>query len=189
MPDPIRILIVDDHVMVAQGLQRLMDMDPRLIVTGCATTLTEARSLAAQLKPQVIVLDRRMPEGNAVPFVQELRDLAGGAKVIVLTGSGPSYRQEALDHGADLFLGKEAASDVIVEATVRLVSWEDRVPQGVLTEREQDVARLVSSGRSNKEIAETLGISLNTVKTHLKHIVTKLDVRDRVGVALAWRGR
>jgi len=187
--DPIRVLIVDDHVMVAQGLQRLMDLDPRLLVSGCATTLREARSLSVQLKPQVIVLDRRMPEGNAVPFTQELRDLAGGAKVIVLTGSGPGYRQEALDFGADLFLSKEAASDVIVEAIVRLVSWEDRVPQAVLTEREQDVARLLSSGSSNKEIADTLGISLNTVKTHLKHIVTQLDVRDRVGVALAWRGR
>ena len=86
MVDAIRVLVVDDHVMVAQGLQRLMDLDARLQVSGCATTLVEARSLAAQLKPQVIVLDRRMPEGNAVPFIEELRALAGGAKVIVLRG-------------------------------------------------------------------------------------------------------
>lgn len=174
--------------MVIAGLTRLLEMEDSIRVVGSAATLSEGLSLCERQQPDAVILDLRLPDSKGAQEVARVRRQLPESKIVVLTGFGDAAREEAMAYGADAFLTKELASEAITQTLRRLCPD----PIGIrnrsdLTPRERDVARLVAKGMTNMEVADSLSLSLNTVKTHLKSILSKLGYRDRVELALRYR--
>ncbi|GGQ08768.1 response regulator [Streptomyces roseolilacinus] len=214
MSAPLRVLVCDDHALIRAGLSTIIDAQPDLAVAGECGDGRTAVELAGRLRPDVVVMDVRMP---VLDGIEATRLLAGAGvehpvKVLVVTTFNlDEYVYEALRAGASGFLLKEAPPDRLLhgirtvatgaalldpEVTRRLVGrFAARIrpaeggPQAVpLTPRELQVLRLIADGLSNSEIAARLVISHETVKTFVSRILTKLDLRDRVqAVVYAYR--
>ncbi len=209
MPSPIRILIVDDHAVVREGLRAFLALQDGLEIVGEAADGEEAVRQAERLEPDVILMDLVMPKLDGVGAMRELRKLGGRGsnfRVIVLTSFLEDDRLlPALEAGAAGYLLKNAqpselaravraahAGEAIIDPTVaaRLVEAlsdrqrTDGARQAQLTARERDVLGLIARGRSNKRIALELGISEKTVKAHVGHVLAKLGVSDRTQAAL-----
>jgi NarL family two-component system response regulator LiaR len=199
---PIRVLIADDHGVVRQGLRMFLGSDPEFEIIGEASDGAEAVSLARELRPDVVLMDLRMPVMDGVRATAAIRRAAPDTEVVVLTAvleDAPVI--EAVRAGAIGYLLKDtdahelrraikaaAAGQVQLspEAAAYLVR-EVRTPDrsaGPLTERETEVLRLLAQGQSNKEISQTLNIGEQTVKTHVSHILEKLGVPSRTQAAL-----
>ncbi|MFF0868143.1 response regulator [Nonomuraea sp. NPDC050227] len=205
----IRVLIADDQQLVRTGFQMILDAQPDMEVVAAVADGAEAVAEARRLRPDVCLLDIRMPKLDGLEVT---RVLAGpGVEnpmrvVIVTTFDLDEYVYGALRAGATGFLLKDSGPTLLIEAvraaaggdalvspsvTVRLLQHLTQPrraaepPNGPLTERELDVVRLVARGRTNQEVAAELFVSLSTVKTHLGSIQAKLGVRNRVGIA-AW---
>ncbi len=203
----IRVLIVDDQALVRAGFAMILGAEPDIEVIGEAENGLEAIRETKKLKPDVVMMDIRMPEMDGITATAEL---CGGhideecPKVIILTTFDlDDYVYDALRAGASGFLLKDTPPDDLAEA-IRIVTRGDallspsvtrqllqeftRTPaspqpaEGLkdLTEREEDVLRQLARGLSNAEIADELFVSETTVKTHVSHILTKLELRDRV---------
>jgi DNA-binding NarL/FixJ family response regulator len=200
----VRVLVVDDQEIVRAGFSALLDGQPDLEVVGQASNGAEAVELAGQLIPDVILMDVRMPVLDGLAATREI--LAGVApgetpRVIMLTTFDlDEYVYDALRAGASGFLLKHSSPDELA-AAVRIVAAGDALlapsitrrlvedfakvqpvlpaTAGGLTPRETDVLRLIARGQSNREIAATLVLAEQTVKTHVSRILTKLDLRDR----------
>ena len=188
----IRVLLADDHPPLRAGLAAIFQAQPDFQIVAQAGSGTEAVALAAREKPDVCVLDLRMPGGDGVETTRALTARDPGARVLILT----TYDHEedifrALEAGARGYLLKDATSEELL-AAVRLVHKGERhLPPAIaarlaerlihpaLTPREMDVLRLVARGRSNKEIATAMFVTEETVKTHVKALFHKLDVHDR----------
>ncbi|MEU1945132.1 response regulator transcription factor [Streptomyces sp. NPDC020125] len=205
---PIRVLIADDQAMVRTGFRLILDSQPGIEVVGEAADGAECVELARRHRPDVSLVDIRMPKLDGL---EATRLLAGPGVaqplrvVVVTTFDQDDYVHTAIRNGACGFLLKDAGPELLVEAvrsaarggalvspaiTVRLLrQWASRPGAATgtnpLTGRELDVARLVAVGRTNQEICGELHLSLSTVKTHLSNIQTKLAVRNRVEIA-AW---
>ncbi|MFE2441506.1 response regulator [Stenotrophomonas sp. NPDC087984] len=205
---PIRVLIADDQAMVRTGFRLILDSQPGIEVVGEAADGSECVELARRHRPDVSLVDIRMPKLDGL---EATRLLAGPGVaqplrvVVVTTFDQDDYVHTAIRNGACGFLLKDAGPELLVEAvrsaarggalvspaiTVRLLrQWASRPGAATganpLTGRELDVARLVAVGRTNQEICGELHLSLSTVKTHLSNIQTKLAVRNRVEIA-AW---
>ena len=210
---PIRVLVADDQQMVRTGFRMIIDAQPEMEVVAEVADGVEAVEGARRLRPDVCLLDIRMPRLDGL---EATRILAGPGVadplrvVIVTTFDLDEYVYGALRGGASGFLLKDSGPALLVEAvqaaargdalvspsiTVRLLSHiaaertapapGTRAPAEALTERELDVVRLIARGRTNTEIAEELFVSLSTVKTHLGNIFAKLGARNRVEIA-AW---
>ncbi|MEU6714225.1 response regulator [Nonomuraea purpurea] len=205
----IRVLIADDQQLVRTGFQMILDAQPDMEVVAAVADGAEAVSEARRLRPDVCLLDIRMPKLDGLEVT---RVLAGpGVEnplrvVIVTTFDLDEYVYGALRSGATGFLLKDSGPTLLIEAvkaaaagdalvspsvTVRLLQHLTQprraaLPSNeLLTDRELDVVRLVARGHTNQEVAAELFVSLSTVKTHLGSIQTKLAVRNRVGIA-AW---
>ncbi|MFJ3509320.1 response regulator [Streptomyces luteogriseus] len=204
----IRVLIADDQEMVRMGFRLILDAQPGIKVVGEAADGAACVELARRLRPDVCLVDIRMPKLDGLDVT---RALAGPGVhspmrvVVITTFDQDDYVHTALRNGACGFLLKDAPPTLLTEAvraaargdalvspaiTVRLLkelSTTRPEPDVAcpLTERELDVARLVAVGRTNQEICEQLVISLSTVKTHLANIQQKIDARNRVEIA-AW---
>ena len=200
----IKVLVVDDQAMVRAGFSALLDAQPDLEVVGQAANGAEAVDLAAEKAPDVILMDIRMPVLDGLAATRRI--LAGATpgeppRVIVLTTFDlDEYVYDALRAGASGFLLKHSSPDELA-AAVRVVAAGDALlapsitrrlvedfarlrpvlptTAAELTPRETDVLRLVARGQSNREIAATLVLAEQTVKTHVSRILTKLDLRDR----------
>jgi DNA-binding NarL/FixJ family response regulator len=205
----IRVLIADDQEMVRAGFRAIIDAQPDMEVVADAPDGVIAVSEARRLKPDVCLFDIRMPRLDGLEATRTLLAGANGTGpriVVVTTFDTDEYVYGALRSGATGFLLKDSGPTLLVEAvraaasgeslispsvTVRLLErLTEPVPEGpkashVLTERELDVVELVARGKTNAEIAETLFVSVSTVKTHLEAVRAKLGVRNRVGIA-AW---
>lgn len=206
---PVRVLVADDHDVVRVGLAMILDADPGIEVVGQARDGHEAVALARTHRPDVCLLDIRMP---GLDGIEATRRLAGPEVedplpvVVITTFDEDEYVYDALGAGARGFLLKDTDPDLLVEAiraaargdaliapnvTVRLLEafagsgrHTAREPVDPLTPREEDVLALLARGRTNAEIAEELFLSLSTVKSHIGALMDKLGARNRVEVAL-----
>lgn len=179
-------MIVDDHAIVAEGLEKVISADRRLKVVGVAGSSAEARTFLERITPDIILLDLRLPDSQGLDTVTAIRERSGNARIVVLTGFPQMDEAELM--GVDAYLDKQTASDVLlgtIRALFQLNSTNpgDRYP---MTSRELQVAQLAADGLSNSEIAHRLFISTNTVKTHLAQVFAKLGVRDRVDLVRCW---
>ena len=206
----IRVLLADDQALVRAGFRMILKAEPSMEVAGEAGDGEEAVRLARELDPHVVLMDVRMPVMDGIEATRRIVNGEGAPHVLVLTTFDlDEYVYEALRAGASGFLLKDAPEEQLV-AGIRIVAdggslfaptvtrrlierfagTHSRKPPPALAEltpRELDVLRLVARGLSNSEIAATLVVSEHTVKTHVAHILGKLDLRDRVqAVVLAY---
>jgi DNA-binding NarL/FixJ family response regulator len=202
----IRVLLADDQALVRAGFRLLLESASDVQVVGEATTGLEAVQLAVQHKPDVVLMDIRMPEMDGLEATRRIAsnaELAGMHVLILTTFEADEYVFEALRGGASGFVVKDiepadllqavrvvAAGDALLSPSVtrRLIAEFASRPERrdvrpeqleVLTEREREVLALIGTGRNNDEIAETLVVSPATAKTHVSRIMSKLDARDR----------
>jgi DNA-binding NarL/FixJ family response regulator len=184
----IRVLLIDDHEVFLDGLSSIFTRSGKVEVVGIATTMGDAYRLAPVVSPDLIVMDLNMPDSKGVGEIASIRAAAPEAVLAVLTGFGSRSRKDALDSGARLFFTKDASAKEILN---RILDFFGRKEEpdliSTLTEREKEVAKLAATGCSNPEIAEILGLTLNTVKWHLKSVMMKLEVHDRVSLANVWQ--
>jgi DNA-binding NarL/FixJ family response regulator len=200
-----RVLVVDDQPVVRAGFAAILDAEPDLSVVGTAADGAAAVDLAGSLRPDVVVMDIRMPGMDGLTATRLLTAAPDPPRVLVLTTFDlDAYVFEALRAGASGFLLKDAHPDDLL-AAIRVVAAGDGMlapavtrrliaafaggavsppPQAApppgLTPREREVLSLIASGLSNAEIGERLGVATGTVKTHVNALLTKLGVRDRV---------
>ncbi|GAA2377597.1 response regulator transcription factor [Dactylosporangium salmoneum] len=203
----IRVLLADDQRVVREGLALVLGLLPDVEVVGAAADGQEAVELATRLKPDIVLMDLRMPRCDGVEATRLLaRDMPEVRVVVLTTYSDDRSVLDALRAGARGYLTKEAGGDEISEALRRvledgaaldpavqhhvlnaLAKPVERLPDG-LTPREAEVLGLVAAGLSNAEIAGRLFISEGTVKSHINHLFAKIDARDRAqAVAYAYR--
>jgi DNA-binding NarL/FixJ family response regulator len=207
----IRVAIVDDQAMVRAGFGALLDAQPGITVVGDAADGADAVALVSSTRPDVVLMDIRMPQVDGIEATRRIAALDGPCpRIIILTTFDlDDYVFDALRAGASGFLLKDAPADDLVHA-VRVVAGGDALlspsitrsliaefvtrpervhPEPVafaeLTERELDVAKLVARGLSNAEIAASLHLAEQTVKTHVSRVLTKLALRDRTQIVVA----
>ena len=197
MVDPtIRVLVADDHPIVRSGLGALVDDHPSMRLVAEAETGAEAVALAMAHRPDVILMDLRMPVMSGVEAIRAIRSAWSDARVIVLTTyDGDEEIYQALQAGAQAYLLKDASRVELLEAVEAVHRGEKRIPPEIgaklaervagqdLTPRELDVLRAIVDGRSNKEISHALSLTEGTVKFHVNNILAKLGVNDRTQAA------
>jgi len=207
-PEPIRVLIADDHGLYRRGLQAVLSLEPDIHIVGEASDGTEAIERAAELLPDVVLMDIRMPRASGIDACASIKATAPSARIIILTSSddeGDLY--QAVRAGANGYLLKDIpgeeiaeglravhsgqslispsmASTLLSEFSSLIQRQEESVPAPRLTEREIEVLKLVSRGMSNRDIAEELFISENTVKNHVRNILDKLQMHSRMEAAM-----
>jgi two-component system response regulator NreC len=199
MDPPVKVLIVDDHAVVRTGIRLLLAQEPDIDPVGEAGTAREAIFEARSLKPDVILMDVVMPDGNGLEAIPTLLHENPETKILVLSmQDDPRYVREAFDSGARGYVLKEAA-DVEVVTAVREVARGGRyvhpelgarliaadaaaarkADEDPLSDREREVLRLLALGHTNQEIAQQLYISVRTAETHRAHIMQKLRLSSR----------
>ena len=205
MPDPIRVLVVDDHGVVRQGLRALLELQEGIEVVGEAADGDEGVEAATQLRPDVVLMDLVMRRLDGVSAMRQLRERLPETRVIVLTSFLDDDKLlPALRAGAAGYLLKNAEPQEVVRAVrtayagetvldpvvaARLVETlaadDPGDPIDRLTPREREVLVLIGRGFANKRIALELGLAEKTVKTHVGHVLAKLGVSDRTQAAIA----
>jgi len=197
----IRLAVVDDHVIVRNGLEQLLATTDDIELVGMASNGLEALDLVAQLEPDVVLMDLSMPEMDGVEATKRIVAEHPGVRVLVLTSfSDQSRIMDALRAGAEGYLLKHSEPDEIAAAVravheggspldpkaarVLLDSRRTAAETDTLTDREREVLLLVRGGLANKQIARKLGISERTVKAHLTNVFQRLGVADRTQAAL-----
>jgi len=203
---PLRVLVVDDHHLFRQGLVGLLSTRPDLVkVVGEAESGQEAVILADRVKPDLVLMDIYMPEGDGLSAARTIRQQLPETNVVMLTASETDeHFQEAIQLGVagyllknldanelfDLIEGVERGEAALTRAMAsRLLksaakrSLNEDKGEEELTEREIEVLRLLTKGYSNLQISEELNISVNTVKTHISHILKKLQLKNRTQAA------
>ncbi len=190
--EPIRILTVDDHQLLREGIAAVLESQEDMALVAQASNGREALESFRRLRPDVTLMDLRMPDMNGIEAITAIRAEFPDARIIVLTTyAGDAQAAAALKAGAAGYLLKNLVRKELLE-TIRIVhSGKRRVPPEIATEiaehfaddaltgREIEVLRGVAAGKSNKLIAAELAISEGTVKTHMKSILPKLDASDR----------
>jgi NarL family two-component system response regulator LiaR len=207
LEEKIKVLIVDDHRVVRQGLRTFLELNEAIQVVGEACDGQEAVDLAAQLVPDVVLMDLVMPRLDGIAATGRIKALGLGTKVIALTSFAEDDKVfPAIQAGASSYLLKDVSPDDLVEAIraahrgetrlhpevmrklMQQVATQPSIPKpdesSKLTGREMEVIRLVARGKSNREIAAVLVISEKTAKSHISNILGKLGLEDRTQMAV-----
>ena len=193
-PGPVRVLLADDHAVVVGGLAHLIELQSDMVVVGEADNGVDAVELWRTLRPDVTLVDLRMPGLDGLGVITEIRRANATARVIILSAydTGDDI-YHAIRAGARAYLLKDAHRQELLDAIRRVHAGETLLPSGVaaklaqrigedaLTDRETGVLTLLADGKGNKEIAGALDIQETTVKSHLKRIFAKLHVTSRTG--------
>jgi DNA-binding NarL/FixJ family response regulator len=203
----VRVAIVDDHAVLASSLGLVLDAEPDLESVGTAASIEKARSLLATASPDVVLIDHRLPDGDGVSAIAELRRVAPDARFVVLTAStADSVLVSAIEAGASGFVSKSrdlgdvtqavraaAAGESVISPEMlarllpRLRSREPK-PHDTMTEREREVLALLAEGLSNAAIAERLVVSVHTVRNHVANLSAKLGAHSKLeALAIAVR--
>ena len=201
---PIRVMIVDDHAMVAESFRRVIDDEPDMVAVGIARNARAASDQVVALRPHVALIDLRLPDGDGVSIGRVLRELDPRLALLLVTGDpAPQSLVAAFDAGFSGYLEKtgtierllyairQAASGDLVLAPdelARLLPGRANTVQ-LLTARELEVLELVAKGLTNKEIAATVIVSLNTVRKHVQAVLTKLGAHSKLEAVIIARRR
>jgi len=206
----IRVLLVDDQNLIRQGLKALLELEPDLEIVGEAENGNMAVELVAQLQPDVVLMDIRMPIMDGVAATQKIHQNFGNTKILVLTTfDNDEYVAAALQHGAMGYLLKDTPSEELAVAIRAVHKGYTQLGPGIvkkllnqfpshvqtpsqpvppslteLTPREKEVLKLIATGANNREIAQELYISEGTVKNHVTNILNRLNLRDRTQAAI-----
>ena len=195
----VRVLIVDDHEVVATSLAHVLDAEPDIVTVGVAGSLAKARDLVTSTAPDVVLLDHRLPDGDGVQSVGMLRGLRPSVAVVILTASAADHVMvEAIEAGVSGFLSKTrslgevtsavraaAAGEAVIspEMLARLLprlGSNGRAGRTTLTDREREVLGLLAEGLTNAAIAERLTVSVHTVRNHVANLSAKLGARSKL---------
>jgi two-component system, NarL family, response regulator DevR len=200
---PVRVFLVDDHEVVRRGVAEVLEDDPGITVAGEAGSYSEALARVPAVRPDVVVIDMRLPDGDGAELCRDLRERVPGLRCLVLT----SYsEQDALDAavraGAAGFLLKQVRGPALVSA-VRTVAaggslFDDIAPSAprsrgpaagnerlaLLTDQERSVLRLIGEGMTNRQIGERMGLAEKTVKNYTSHLLAKLGLERRTQAAI-----
>ena len=200
----VRVVVADDQALIRAGFRMILDAEPDLVVVGAASTGLEAVDVVARTRPDLVLMDIRMPELDGIAATRRITEAGGPTQVLILTTFDlDDYVHDALKAGASGFLLKESPPEQLVAAVHTVVSGDAVLAPGVtrrmierfvsaapprppsaalgsLTPRELEVLGLVARACSNAEIAAELFVSEATVKTHLARLLVKLGLRDRL---------
>jgi DNA-binding NarL/FixJ family response regulator len=193
----IRVLVVDDHPFVRLGVTSAIQYQKDMVVIGEAGTAAEAVAVHSKQNPDVTLMDLRLPDASGVVAIRRIREKKPDARVVVLTTyEGDQDISEALDAGAQGYLIKGMPHELVLQAIRRVHAGQrflpptvahtlsGRIPSLTLTEREHEVLQLMFKGHTNPEIGAKLDIRETTVKTHVRVILTKLNVEDRTSAVV-----
>src|SRR5881409_2938561 len=202
MPEEITCLIVDDHEVVREGLRLSLSRAPHIRVIGEASDGASAVELAVRRRPDVVIMDVRMPGTDGLEATKELLERQADAKVLIFTAySERSLLSRGLESGAKGYILKEAPHETLVRAIEKVANGDSYVDpalmpaflngkerEDMLTAREREILQLLADGMSNADVAQRLFISQETVKSHVRHILAKLEADTRThAVAIALR--
>jgi DNA-binding NarL/FixJ family response regulator len=197
----IRVLCVDDHPIVREGLTAIINLQPDMTVAGTAATGGEALTRFVELSPDVALVDLQLPDMSGIALIRKIKEHAANARIVVLSSfEGDVDIQRALEAGAQGYVVKGIVRDELLEIIRSVHAGKRRLAAGVahklaehvgdesISARELEVLSLVAAGRRNKEIAGELSIAEDTVKMHVRNILAKLQVNDRTeAVTIALR--
>jgi two-component system, NarL family, response regulator DevR len=211
---PVQVLIVEDHRLVAEGLISLLEEQPAVRVVGSAGSVAEAVAAAGETRPDVILMDYRLPDGDGTVAADAIRSQQPEVAVLFLSAdSTDEHMLRAVEAGASGYISKTAQIEEVVEAIRRAAEGEFLLPPAVmsrllrrqsenrrrekeqerfeqeLTPREREILQLMAAGEDNHEIAEHLHIAYGTVRTHVRSLLEKLDSRSRLQAVVVARER
>ncbi len=204
--EKLRVIIVDDHALFRRGLEMVLENEADIEVVGEATDGQQAVDRTSELMPDVVLMDVRMPRRSGIDATQRIKELMPHVKIVVLTNSDEEADlYEAIKAGASGYLLKEISSEEVADAIRSVVQGHSRISPAMaskllsefqamskrtddrqplappkLTERELQILRLVAKGLGNRDIAQQLFISENTVKNHIRNILEKLQLHSRM---------
>ncbi|WP_250285908.1 MULTISPECIES: response regulator [unclassified Frankia] len=205
-PDPIRVLVVDDHALFRRGLQMVLEQEKDIEVVGEAPDGSEAVTMAVDTAPDIVLMDVRMPRRGGIDATSAIKQAVPSAKIVMLTISdeegdlydaikagamGYLLKEISIDevatairavHGGQSLISPSMASKLLSEFALMIKKADSRpqLPTPRLTDREMEVLRLVAKGLNNRDIAKQLFISENTVKNHIRNILEKLQLHSRM---------
>jgi DNA-binding NarL/FixJ family response regulator len=194
----VKVLIVEDHKVVADGLQSLLSQEPDLEVLGVVSTVQEAARIPRELRPDVLLVDFRLPDGNGAEAVAAIRKVVPKVRVLFLSAvDSPAALLAAIQAGARGYLLKANAATEVVSAVRRVAAGEMLISAialaeliaekgeqshllDTLTQRERQVLRLMAQGLDNHTLAKQLGIEYGTVRSHVRNLIAKLEVHNKM---------
>ncbi|EGW40599.1 response regulator transcription factor [Desulfosporosinus sp. OT] len=209
----VKVLVVDDHTLFAEGTVSLLSFEPNILVVGIAKNGIECMDLISKTTPDVVLLDIKLPDACGTDLIDKIKRVQPDAKIIMLTGHSPKgYVTKSISKGANGFLVKDCTVKEMIQGIVRVydgglyfskgseaflqpVNNGDnlyfpvklkKTPSELLTTKEIEIIELVSKGLHNKEIALVLGIKVRTVEFHVSNIFSKLEVSKRFEAVLQW---
>ncbi len=207
MTKAIRVLLVDDHSVVREGLRLLLQLDNRLEVCGEASTLNEGIDMIKELKPDVVLLDFKLPDGDGISGCISIKNIFPEIKIIILTAYTEDHLVvEAIRSGVDGYLLKNADAEELIKTIISVYEGESvldssvteiiftnikkdkssSMEDSILSPKEKEILEMLSLGKTNKEIGASLYISEKTVRNYVSNIFKKINVSNRTEAAAYW---